>query len=82
MALPRVPYSGKRVRVDGHGTSIYIVVRIDKLEGIATLKLESNPAIVLKRIPFSAIHLVKEDANQAAARIVREATEDQATPFG
>jgi hypothetical protein len=75
MTLPRVPHRGERVWVDGHYASVYIVVRIDKLEGIATLKLESNPAIVLKYTPFSAVHLVKEDVNQAAARIVKEATE-------
>ena len=62
--------------MDGHKLSVYIVVRIDKLEGIATLKMESNHGIVIKGIPFSAIHLMEEDVNQAAARIVREATKD------
>lgn len=75
MKLPRVPKRGERSWVDGHTNSVYVVYRIDKLEGIATLTLEGNPAIALKRIPFGAIHLIEEDVNQAAARVVRTVTE-------
>jgi hypothetical protein len=76
MKFPRVPKRGERCWVDGHKNSVYVIYRIDRLEGIATLTLEGNPAIILKRIPFSAIHLIEEDVNQAAARIVREATKE------
>jgi hypothetical protein len=75
MKSPRVPRRGDRVTVDGQGTTVFNVYRIDKVQGIATLEMENNPSQDLKSIPFSAIHLVDEDANQAAARIVREATE-------
>jgi hypothetical protein len=32
---------------------------------------------VMEKIPRKALHLFKEDASQAAARIVRDATEDR-----
>jgi hypothetical protein len=74
MTSPRVPRIGEKNLVDGHGKSVYVIGSVDETGGVAVLKLESNAAIHLQGIPFSAIHLIKEDVNQAAARIVTEAT--------
>lgn len=74
MTLPRVPRRGERVRIDGHAGT-FIVVRIDKVEGFASVELWDNPIHHLQTIPFSAIHRISEDVNQVVARIVREGTE-------
>jgi hypothetical protein len=71
MALPRVPRRGEKVQVDGReGT--FIVVRVDKVEGLASLELWDDPSFSLRSIPFSAVHRITEDVNQLP---VRDATE-------
>lgn len=55
------------------------MVRIDKVEGVASLELWNDPVFRLKNIPFSAVHRLTEDFSQAAAPIVSEATERNQT---
>jgi hypothetical protein len=65
MTSPRVPRIGERVQVEGH-EGRFIVVRIDKVESVASLELWDNPDHVLRGIPFRAIRLIRQDVNQAA----------------
>jgi hypothetical protein len=65
MTLPRAPRRGERVRVDGHDGTL-IVVRIDKIDGFATLELWDDPGHVLWDVPFGAIHLIREGVSKAA----------------
>jgi len=51
------------------------VVNVDEPRGVANLELMSGTHKVETHIPFDAIRLAREDVNQAAARVVREATE-------
>jgi len=71
MKLPRI---GQRVTADSH-RGVFAIVRVDESQGVADLELTTGTHFVEKHIPFSAIKLVKEDASQAAARTVGEATE-------
>jgi hypothetical protein len=69
------PSIGQRVTVVGrHG--LFVVVRVDETKGLADLELTTGTHFIEKAIAFSAIREFKEDANQSAARIVREATEN------
>jgi hypothetical protein len=65
MALTRVPRRGERVRVEGHPGTL-VVVRVDRVNNIANVELWDNPAVVLRGIPFDAIHLIHETASEAA----------------
>jgi hypothetical protein len=70
MKLPRI---GQRVTVVGrHG--LFRIVTVDETGGLADLELTTGTHFIEKAIAFSAIREFKEDANQAAARIVKEAT--------
>ena len=71
MKLPRV---GQHVRADGmNGT--FTVVRVNPIQGVADLELTTGTQKIELHIPFNAIHPIREDVSQAAARIVKEATE-------
>lgn len=70
----RVPKIGEKVIATGHNGE-FKVVRVDEQAGLADLELMSGTHLIEKAIAFTAIHPVKEDLNQAAARVVREATE-------
>lgn len=48
------------------------MVRVDKVEGLASLELWDDPSFSLRSIPFSAVHRITEDVNQLP---VRDATE-------
>ena len=72
MKLPRV---GQRVSADSHN-GVFIVVRVDETQHVADLELTTGTRFVEKGIPFNAIKPIPEDVNQAAARIVGEATEE------
>jgi hypothetical protein len=74
MKKPRVPKIGEFVFADGLNGR-FKVISIDKQRGLAELELTTGTRHVEKRIPFNAIHPDREDVNQAAARVVREATE-------
>jgi len=74
MKLPPAPRKGNKVFADGHkGT--FTVIRVDKGRGVADLELTTGTHKIEKNIPFNALHPADEDVNQAAARVVREATE-------
>jgi len=67
MTLPRVPRRGEKVQVDGHeGT--FVVVRVDKVDGLASLELWDDPSFRLRNIPFGAVHRITEDVNQLPVR--------------
>jgi hypothetical protein len=75
MKKPRVPKIGERVMTNHHNGE-FKVVRVDEKAGLADLELMSGTHLIEKAIAFSDIHPVREDVNQAAARVVREATKD------
>jgi hypothetical protein len=55
MATDRVPRRGERVQVDGNrGT--FIVVRVDKVNILANVELWHDPRVVLRGVPFNALH--------------------------
>jgi len=65
MAGHRVPRRGERVRVEGHPGTL-VVVRVDKVNGIANVELWDDPGVTLWDVPFAAIHLIHETASEAA----------------
>ncbi|MGA8107941.1 MAG: hypothetical protein WBD46_02670 [Acidobacteriaceae bacterium] len=65
MAVHRVPRRGERVRVEGHQGTL-VVVRVDKVNGIANVELWDNPAVALRDVPFAAIHLIHDTVGEAA----------------
>jgi hypothetical protein len=71
MKLPRI---GQSVFADGHN-GLFVVIRIDESQKVADLELTTGTHLIQKNIPFNAIREPKEDASQAAARIVRTVTE-------
>lgn len=73
MKKPRVPKIGERVTATGHNGE-FKVISVDEQAGLADLELTTGTHFVEKAVAFSAIHLIKEDVNQAAARVVREVT--------
>lgn len=68
------PTVGQLVEIVGRA-GIFRVVKADESQGLADLELMSGTHFIERAIAFSAIKAFKEDASQAAARIVREATE-------
>ena len=75
MKKPTVPKIGQLVFASGQNGR-FKVVRIDEKKGVADLELTTGTRRVERNIPLNAILPDREDANQAAARVVREATED------
>lgn len=73
MKQDRTPKRGDRVHAKGH-TGEFLVLRVRKKEGVADLGLTGADS-VNENVPFSAISTIGEDANQAAARVLREAKE-------
>lgn len=71
----RIPKMDDRVGTAGrHG--VFAVVSIDKKLKTADLQLLGGTQPIEKGIPWTMlIYLDKEDVNQAAARIVKEATD-------
>jgi hypothetical protein len=65
MAIPRVPRRGERVRVEGHQGKL-VVVRVDRVNNIANVELWDDPSVVLRDVPFAAIHLIHETVGEAA----------------
>jgi hypothetical protein len=65
MEFPRVPRRGERVRVEAHPGTM-IVVRIDKVNCLATVELWDDPSVALRDVPFDAIHLIHETVSDAA----------------
>lgn len=43
-----------------------IVVRIDKVNCLATVELWDDPSVALRDVPFDAIHLIHETVSDAA----------------
>lgn len=74
-----IPQKGQVVTADGHsGTFKVLDVSVDgQTAAIQPFSLSKQMLFgsVMKGIPCSTLHHFKEDASQAAARIVREATE-------
>jgi hypothetical protein len=54
---------------------VFKVIRVDEGQSVADLELTTGTHFIEKNIPFNSIHPLDEDFSQAAARIVREATE-------
>jgi hypothetical protein len=75
MKKPRVPKVGEFVFASGLNGR-FKVISVDEEKGQAALELTTGTHHVEKRIPFNAIRVDREDVNQAAARVVREATEE------
>ncbi len=81
-ALVRKPRKGDRVVLALHSGE-FEVVKVTNAGMLVDLKIinpppKSSPGYIEKRIPWSALIYLdapREDVNQAAARIVREATE-------
>ena len=62
--------------VSAHGrNAAFRIHRLDTSKGTADLRVEGTNFIE-ENIPLNTIEPMKEDVNQASARIVREATED------
>ena len=73
MAKQRVPKKGDRVGFTDH-TGVFVVIEVHQ-DTVKIQSLKGGP--VEAGIPFSMLSFLdKEDASQAAARIVREATKD------
>jgi hypothetical protein len=73
MTKRRAPRIGERVFADGLNGE-FTVITVDEKQGVVDLELTTGTHFIEKHIPFGAIHRVREDVNQAAARVVREAT--------
>ena len=71
----RVPRKGDRVWVAG-GKEVFVVLQVHKDTQFASLKSLDGKK-VRPMVPWDALKFPNEDASQAAARIVREATKDQ-----
>lgn len=69
--MTRIPKRGERLRADGH-TGEFLVLRVHKREGVADLGLTGADSVEY-RIPFSSLHVIREEINQAG--IMPEATE-------
>lgn len=68
------PKLGQIVSASGKN-GVFKIVRVDDKNGVADLEITTGTHFVEKNIPFNSIHSLGEDMNQAAARVVREATE-------
>jgi hypothetical protein len=74
MAL-RIPRKHDRVTAQGHH-GVLAVVDVDKKSKTADLQFVTGDGPVLQGVPWTALHYMdEEDVNQAAARVVREATD-------
>jgi hypothetical protein len=71
----RVPKKHDRVSAQGHN-GVFAVVDVDKKSKSTDLQLVTGDGPVLRGVPWSTLrYMDEEDVNQAAARIVRETTE-------
>jgi hypothetical protein len=43
-----------------------VVVRVDRVNSIANVEVWEDPRVVLRDVPFDAIHLIHETASEAA----------------
>jgi translation initiation factor 2 alpha subunit (eIF-2alpha) len=68
------PKLGQTVSASGKN-GVFKIIRVDEKQGVADLELTTGTHFIEKNIPFNSIHSLEEDVNQAAARIVRKATE-------
>jgi hypothetical protein len=68
MTLTRVPRRGERVRAEGH-QGIFVVVRVDKVDGFVNLELWENPKKALRGLPFASIRLLKDEVDEIIERI-------------
>jgi hypothetical protein len=71
---------GQIVLAQGHGNTTFKVLRVSKKDRSATIQAFNLSKQILldaptAKVPLSTLTLHKEDANQAAFRVVREATE-------
>jgi hypothetical protein len=76
MAKKRVPKVGDRVDAIGHHGA-FVVSEINAKRQTAKLTRFGNPGLILNVGWHHIGFLDDQDASQAAARIVREATEDR-----
>ena len=75
MAL-RIPRKHDRVTAQGHN-GVLAVVDVDKESKTADLQFVTGDGPVMQGVPWTALqYMDEEDVNQAAARIVPEATKD------
>jgi hypothetical protein len=73
---------GQIVLAQGHGVTTFKVLEVStdvQMAEIQCFSLSKQVLLgdVLRKIPTNTLMPFKEDASQAAARIVREATEDR-----
>jgi hypothetical protein len=69
----RVPRKGERVHIDD-GTEVFEVLQVHNDSQMVTARSLKTKA-TRPLVPWDSLHRLNEDASQAAARIVREATE-------
>jgi hypothetical protein len=65
MTSHRVPRRGERVRVEGYLGKL-VVVRVDRVNNVAVVELWDDPSVVVRDVPFEAIHLVRGTMSEAA----------------
>jgi hypothetical protein len=75
MAL-RIPRKHDRVTAQGHN-EVLTVLDVDEESKTADLQFVTGDGPVVQGVPWTALqYMVEEDVNQAAARIIPEATKD------
>ncbi len=65
----KVPRVGQSVLADG-AAGTFTVLKLNPRQGTADLELITGAHKIQMHLPFSAIHPLGEDVNQAAERIV------------
>jgi len=69
----RVPSKGERVRIDDSAEVFEILQVYGDSQMVMARSLKTKA--VRPMVPWASLHLPNEDANQAAARVVRETTD-------
>jgi hypothetical protein len=73
----RVPREHDRVTTQGRN-GVFAVVDVDNGSKTVALQTVTGDGPVLQSVPWTSLqYMDQEDVNQAAARIVRKATEDK-----
>ena len=71
----RIPRKHDRVTALGHN-GVLVIVDVDKKSKSVDLQFVTGDGPVIRGVPWTALrYMDEEDVNQAAARVVREATE-------
>jgi hypothetical protein len=73
--MKRIPKVGDRVTL-ASSSDVWIVDQVSTNPDLAVVRLNHIPEHV-KTVPWASLRYLPEDVNQAAARIVREATDTE-----